>query len=280
MSTVRALPGQGIEARVNGDVVTLGKLDLFDCAGPGQGPAGVAEIVRGFEAAGKTAIVVGNTRPLGVLALADEVRPEAAPTVAALRRAGIGRVAMVSGDNPLVAHEVARAVGIRPEDVHSGLLPAEKVAVVERLAGAGPVSFVGDGVNDAPALATSSLGVAMGGGGTDVALETADVVLMGDRLEQLGHVFGLGRAARRVVKQNVAFSVAVIVVLVLATVVRGIPLPLGVVGHEGSTVLVVLNGLRLLGYRGWSSAEAGHPVRCQLPPLPVAPAGRPRGTWR
>lgn len=260
-SAVQAVPGLGIRARVNGDLLSVGKLELLrdGAAGARSRPVDdscaaldASALVREFEVAGKTAVVVGNERPLGVLALADEIRPEAAPTIAALRRAGIGRVAMVSGDNALVAHEVARAVGIHPGDVHAGLLPAEKVAVVRQLAASGPVSFVGDGVNDAPALATSSLGVAMGGGGTDVALETADVVLMGDRLEQLGHVFGLGRAARRVVKQNVAFSVGVIVVLVAATVLHGIPLPLGVVGHEGSTLLVVLNGLRLLGFRGWS----------------------------
>jgi len=208
------------------------------------------EVARRLEAEGKTAMIVSDGEPLGVLAVADTPREAARATVAALRAAGVRRIVMVTGDNAHVARAVAAEVGIRAEDVYAGLMPAEKVAVVEQLLGDGRVAFVGDGVNDAPALAASSIGIAMGAGGSDVALETADVVLMGDQFERLGHVFSLGRAARRIVKQNVAFSVAVIAVLILATLGPGIPLPLGVVGHEGSTVLVVLNGLRLLAFGG------------------------------
>jgi Cd2+/Zn2+-exporting ATPase len=244
----RALPGIGIEAWVEGELVQI--------ASPKQGQMGegfepeLLRLVETLEIQAKTAMVVSNGGPIGVLAVADTPRPAARATLAALRAAGVKRIAMVTGDNLHVARAVAAEVGIAPEDVFAGLMPEEKVTVVERLMAEGRVAFVGDGVNDAPALASAALGIAMGAGGSDVALETADVVLMGDQIERLGYVFELGRAARRVVKQNIAFSVGVIVVLVLATLLRGIPLPLGVVAHEGSTVLVVLNGLRLLGFRG------------------------------
>jgi Cd2+/Zn2+-exporting ATPase len=247
-SGVRALPGLGIHGWVGDREVRIGSPRMFR---DGDGlPSHAAEAVAALERQGKTVMVVGAGDPLGALAVADRVRPSARETIAALRRAGVRRVVMVTGDNERVAHAVAAEVGIAAEDVFASLLPAEKVHVVENLRTGGRVAFVGDGVNDAPALAASNIGIAMGAGGTDVALETADVVLMGDHLELLGHVFGLGRAARRVVQQNVAFSAGVIAVLVLATLVRGIPLPLGVVGHEGSTVVVVLNGLRLLGFQG------------------------------
>jgi Cd2+/Zn2+-exporting ATPase len=153
---------------------------------------------------------------------------------------------MLTGDNDLVARAIARETGI--DGVYSELLPEDKLDVIRALQRDGRVLMVGDGVNDAPALAAADLGVAMGIGGTDVALETADIVLMGDDLGKLPFAVGLSRKMRGIIRVNIGFSLAVIAALVLSTLSVGIPLPLGVVGHEGSTIIVVLNGLRLLAY--------------------------------
>ncbi len=191
---------------------------------------------------------------VGYIAVADAVRPEAKKAIADLRKAGIEKIVMLTGDNHAVAHAIAAEVGIT--DVYSDLLPEQKVEIVRELSVGDKSVMVGDGVNDAPALATASVGIAMGAGGTDVALETADVVLMSSDLSKLPFTISLGRKAARIVRQNVYFSVAVIATLVTLTIfvpliVEGfrLPLPLGVVGHEGSTLIVVLNGLRLLAMK-------------------------------
>ena len=191
---------------------------------------------------------------VGYLAVADTVRPEARAAVQRLREEGVERVVMLTGDNSAVAQAIAAEVGIT--DVYAELLPEQKVELVQTLVGEGKVAMVGDGVNDAPALATASVGIAMGAGGTDVALETADVVLMSSDLSKLPFMLHLGREATKIVRQNVIFSVGVIITLVILTIVVPIfvagfqmPLPLGVVGHEGSTLIVVTNGLRMLALR-------------------------------
>jgi len=174
--------------------------------------------------------------------MADEIRPEAREVIANLKKNGIQRVAMLTGDNPLVAQRIAKQLGL--DDVYAGLMPEDKVTVIKEIESrVGPVAMVGDGVNDAPALATASIGIAMGAAGTDVALETADLVLMGDKLELIAYAIKLSKKARRVVWQNIAFSIAVIAMLLLSAFAINLPLPLGVMGHEGSTVIVVLNGL-------------------------------------
>lgn len=251
----RSLPGIGVEAQFDGHRIRVTHPRAWlgaERPGADADVSVLAGLAERLEREAKTVMIVDrDDTPIGVLAVADTLRPAAAPTLRGLRRAGVRRLVMVTGDNTHVARAIAADVGIADGDVHAGLLPADKASLVASLAARGArVAFVGDGVNDAPALAASALGVAMGAGGSDVALETADVVLMGDQIERLGYVFGLGRAARRVVQQNVVFSVGVIAVLVFATLVHGIPLPLGVVGHEGSTVVVVVNGLRLLRFRG------------------------------
>ena len=178
---------------------------------------------------------------LGLIALADQSRAEARRLVRALEGAGIVSV-MLTGDNLRVAKSIAAEVGI--ERVYAELLPEQKAEVVRELqADFGAVTMVGDGINDAPALAVAEVGIAMGGAGTDVALETSDVVLMGDRLERIIDAVKLSLRARRVVKQNIIFSLAVIALLTLGVFAVELPLPLGVLGHEGSTVIVVLNGL-------------------------------------
>ncbi len=188
---------------------------------------------------------------VGFLAVADTVRSGAVETIGALKGLGIDRMAMVTGDNRDVADSVADELGL--EDVYADLLPEEKVEIIERLVKTGSVGMIGDGVNDAPAMATSNLGIAMGGAGTDVALETADVVLMSDDLSKLPFMLRLSRRASEIVRQNLYFSIVVILALVTLTVVVPLlvpgfrlPLPVGVLGHEGSTLIVVVNGLRML----------------------------------
>lgn len=243
-----ARPGRGITARVEGEAIAVGNAALFGDLGISV-PDDAQRRLESLQAEGRTAMLAGNDREiLGVIAVADVVRPEAAPVVSALKRLGVRRTVMLTGDNDLVAQAIARATGI--DEVRSELLPEAKLDAITALQRDGRVLMVGDGVNDAPALATADLGVAMGVGGTDVALETADIVLMGDDLGRLPFAMGLSRKMRNIIRINIGFSLAVITVLVLSTLSIGIPLPIGVVGHEGSTIVVVLNGLRLLAYRG------------------------------
>ncbi|NDJ61706.1 MAG: cadmium-translocating P-type ATPase [Chloroflexi bacterium] len=250
-----AFPGQGIAAKLDGRTVRLGSIRYLEEKNPM--PPQLADDLERLELAGQT--VIGVVRDgecadcnacgfadrqcdwLGVIAMADQLRPQAKAMVTTLRAQGL-EVAMLTGDNPRVAQSIAEQVGI--DRVHAGLMPADKVTTVQALDEEfGAVAMIGDGVNDAPALATASVGVAMGVAGTDVALETADVVLMGDKLELIPYAINLSTKARRVVYQNLAFSVAVIILLVSGALFIDLPLPLGVLGHEGSTVIVVLNGL-------------------------------------
>jgi Cd2+/Zn2+-exporting ATPase len=208
-------------------------------------PAEVQPLCARLEAEGKTVVLVGAGEVEGLLALRDTVRPEARAAVAELRRLGVRRVVMLTGDSARVARAVAEETGV--EEVHADLLPHDKTRVVEDLVRAhGRVAMIGDGVNDAPALAAATVGIAMGAVGTDVALETADVVLTADDLAKIPYAVALGRRALGVVKQNLVVALGVIVTLVVADLLGRINLPTGVVGHEGSTLLVTLNGLRLL----------------------------------
>jgi Cd2+/Zn2+-exporting ATPase len=151
---------------------------------------------------------------------------------------------MLTGDHQLVANSIGAEIGI--DDIRAQLLPEHKLNIIRELKKEGRVMMIGDGVNDAPALAASDLGVAMGAAGTDVAMETADIVLMGDRLENIPLLLGHARRARKVLLENLIFAAAIILFLVIAALGLSLPLPIGVIGHEGSTVLVCLNGLRLL----------------------------------
>ncbi len=237
--TARA--GRGIEAVVAGEVVLAGNLEFL--AEQGVDTAGSLE---GFRERVQTATIVGIVRagvPLGAIAIADELRPEAAETIRRLKGLGI-RTAMLSGDRQAVAERVGTEIGI--DDPLGELLPDQKVDQLKVLAAHGRIGMVGDGVNDAPALAVADVGIAMGGRGTDQALETADVVLMADRLLDVPYAIELARRMRRVVRQNLVFASAVILTLATLTLFDKVPLPLGVLGHEGSTILVTINGLRLL----------------------------------
>lgn len=243
--------GKGAEATVEGERLVIGSERLFRELGATELPA-LATAAAPLLAHGKTCVWIGSregdvVRALAVFALADTLRPEARRIAADLRRLGVKRVVMLTGDQSEVAAAIAAEAGLT--EFRAELLPEAKVQAIRELKREGRVMMVGDGVNDAPALATADLGVAMGAAGTDVAMETADIVLMGDRLESIPLLLGLARHARRVLWQNLFFATAVILVLVAAALGFALPLPLGVIGHEGSTVLVCLNGLRLLIYK-------------------------------
>ena len=272
----RSIAGLGIEAMYERDGgrewIYIGNDKLF-MSEEVDLSAGICMIGQRLQKQGKTAILVvrrgvggggggacgkeilgasgRDWEVVGFLAVADTVRTGAAGTVAALRQMGIGRIVMLTGDNSDVADAVAAQVGV--QEVYAELLPEQKVEIVSTLVDSGSVGMVGDGVNDAPALATADLGIAMGGAGSDVALETADVVLMADDLSKLAFMLRLSRRARDIVRQNIVFSVFVMLILVALTILAPValpgfrlPLPLGVLGHEGSTLIVVANGLRML----------------------------------
>ncbi len=242
-----AVPGLGIRGTLEGRTVLVGTARLMESAGL-QLPADLLAERARLQSEGKTTLLAHDGQWLGIIAVADELRPNAADVIMSLRAAGVERVVILTGDNERVAHAIARRVGA--DDVRANLLPEDKVNAVKAIQEAyGPTAMVGDGVNDAPALASATLGIAMGAAGTDVALETADVVLMADDLSNIAYAIHLSRKTRRVVMQNLVFALGVIVVLIIGALGFGLLLPLGVVGHEGSTLVVVANGLRLLTFR-------------------------------
>jgi heavy metal translocating P-type ATPase len=251
-------PGQGVTATVCGHLVRVGSAALLDCMPTSQGGDETAQaeaLVAELEHAGRTAVVVLiDEIPAGVLAIADRLQPDACDTVAALTMLTGRSPVLLTGDNAGAARRLAAEVGIA--DVRAGLLPADKVDAVKTLRAEGnTVLLVGDGVNDAPAMAAADIGVAMGRHGSDLALETSDSIIVRDELATLPKVIDLSRRARRVVMANLAFAVAVIGALVTWDILGTLPLPLGVAGHEGSTVVVGLNGLRLLRAAVWRRAR-------------------------
>jgi Cd2+/Zn2+-exporting ATPase len=249
VSQLKIVPGQGVTSAVAGRPVQIGSLRLFQDAA-GQQPDGeLAQTVARLEEDGKTTMVVNRDGVfLGVLALADTPRSGVRETLRQLRSLGVRRLVMLTGDNDTAARRIGAAVGVT--DIHAGLLPEEKLAAIRHLQqGHGAIAMIGDGVNDAPALAAATVGIAMGGAGTAVALETADVALMADDLSRLPFAIGLSRASRRIIRQNLAISLGVIGLLILTSVLGIVQLSGAVVLHEGSTILVVLNALRLLRYR-------------------------------
>lgn len=235
-----AVPGLGVRAQLEGQAVRIGRISQMQDTAPL--PQHLASAQTRLEQAGKTVVaVLREDQWLGLLALADQEREVSALLVKSLSERGIFTV-MLTGDNPRVAESIAQMLGI--DRVYAELLPDQKAQIVHELRNDfGPVAMVGDGINDAPALAVADVGIAMGGGGADVALETSDVVLMGDRIERLTDAVRLSKRAKHVVWQNIFFSLGVIVLLVLGVFTVALPLPIGVLGHEGSTVIVVLNGL-------------------------------------
>jgi cobalt/nickel-transporting P-type ATPase D len=242
----QSLPGRGVRADVDGHAVEV------------LAPAthhGMPELTA-LQATGATVVVVWiDGRPAGLLGLTDRIRSDAADAVRGLARLTDGAPILLTGDNVAAAAHAARHVGV--DDVRAALLPTDKAAAVAQLERSGArVLVVGDGVNDAPAMAAAHASIAMGRTGADLSIETADAVTVRDELRAITTVLALARRARRIVIANLVIAATVIAVLVTWDLVGDLPLPLGVAGHEGSTILVALNGLRLLTNRAWRSAAS------------------------
>jgi Cd2+/Zn2+-exporting ATPase len=240
--------GKGVVGVVNGQNVQIGTLRLFDSFAESTELQAVAQTIARLEAEGKSTMAISqNNQFLGVLALADQARPAVGETLQELLNWGIKHSIMLTGDNEQVARRIAAEVGVT--DVRAALLPEDKLAAIRQLEQThGPIAMTGDGVNDAPALATATVGIAMGGAGTAVALETADIALMADDLRQLPFAVGLSRASRAIIQQNLVIALGVIALLIVTSVLGWVQLSAAVVLHEGSTIVVVLNALRLLLY--------------------------------
>jgi Zn2+/Cd2+-exporting ATPase len=253
-----AIPGKGLRAQVDGRTVYVGSERLF--AEMGAGEPRVRAILDGYERQGRTAVLVGATPPeaaadarpalLGIVAIADRVRPQAAAALKALHAAGIRRVVMLTGDNRGTTEAVANALGgagVGVDEYHAELLPDDKVAAVRRLKEEhGSVLFVGDGVNDAPALAMADVGVAMGSAGTDLALETADIALMADDLSRLPTMIRLARRAEGIIRVNIAFALLTKAVFVVLAILGMATLWMAVFADMGASLIVVLNGMRAM----------------------------------
>lgn len=239
VSDFEAIPGQGVRGRLDGRWVEVCRPgSAFE-----EGGSSFAQAVADLEDQGKTVVTLRvNGAIAALIALADMLRPEARRVVADLRAGGM-QVVMLTGDNVRAARYVAREVGI--DAVYAELLPDDKISLLQRIqAETGPAVMVGDGINDAPALARAGVSIAMGQTGTDVTLETADVVLMSDRLELIGEAIRLSHKTRRVIWQNIVFALAGMAALVVfALLTEDLPLPLAVLGHEGGTVLIIINSL-------------------------------------
>ncbi len=249
-----AVPGRGVTALVSGRRIEIGSpAHLLD----DQAGHGAAALIAELEYSGQTAAVMRvDGTAAALLAIADRTRPAAASAVTRIAEVTGNSPVLLTGDNQRAAARLASEVGI--SDVRAGLLPQDKVRAVNDLQSQGiRVLLVGDGINDAPALAAAATGAAMGRAGSDLALDTADAVVMRDDLGTIPAVIALSRRARRVVTANLVIAATIITALVIWDLAGHLPLPLGVLGHEGSTVAVGLNGLRLLHAHAWHKAIAG-----------------------
>ncbi len=248
MDDVESLTGRGLRAVFNGKTIWIGNQKLMNEAGVSLSAESIsrAELLQGQ---GKTLMWIAVDKTLaGLIALADTLRREAAPTMNALKRSGVAHTIMLTGDNARSASAIANEIGLT--EFRADLMPEDKLTIIRDLVKEyGQVAMIGDGVNDAPALANATVGIAMGGAGTDVALETADVALMGDDLSKLPFAVGLGRTTRAIIIQNLFISLGVIALLIITSLTGIISIGIAVVFHEGSTLVVVANALRLLRYK-------------------------------
>lgn len=244
---VESITGKGVQGRINGTLVQIGKPAMFEADNPLLS-AEMRSTASRLEGAGRTVMIVKRDEQyMGTLGLMDTEREAASAVIERLRRLGVQQMIMLTGDNQRVADAVANKVGLT--EARGGLMPEDKVAAIKNLAQRnGGVAMVGDGVNDAPALANASVGIAMGAAGSDVALETADVALMADNLNHLPFAVGLSRRTARIIRQNLWASLGVVAVLIPSTIF-GLKIGAAIIFHEGSTLLVVANALRLLGYK-------------------------------
>lgn len=257
VTNVKAAVGYGVSGQVENQLVLVGKATFVESqklaiavgdklAASWNSAQNLQIQAQQLEAAGNTVVWVSCAgQVMGIIAIADTLRTTASATIKRLKDLGIAQIILLTGDNERTAQSVAQKLGI--DQVFAELLPEDKVSIIRRLQRQyQTVAMVGDGINDAPALAQASVGIAMGIAGSNVALETADIVLMTDRLDKLEQAIILGRRSQRIVKQNITFALSFIVILLVANFVGNITMPLGVIGHEGSTVLVTLSGLRML----------------------------------
>jgi Cd2+/Zn2+-exporting ATPase len=243
ISYFEAMPGKGARAVVDGSVCYVGNKRLLDEL---QMAVPHTDILSALSHSGKTMMFVGlENEIVGIIAAADKIKESSAEAVSALKRAGIKKTIMLTGDNAVTARAVANHLGI--DEVRAELLPEDKVEAIKELVKAHKkVAMVGDGINDAPALAAATVGIAMGGAGTHAALETADIVLMADDLSKLPYAMNLSRRSLRIIKQNVTFAILVVFALVIGALTKTVNLATGVLGHEGSALLVIANSMRLL----------------------------------
>ena len=253
ISASEVIKGRGVTATVNGYSLVIGTRALMNDAG-----LQIAEYIEAYaverERLGNTAIFVSvNNDVIGIVSIADQVRDGAKAALDNLRRNGIKRIVMLTGDNRHTAEAVATELGL--DEFHAELMPEDKVAHVKRLKAQGAViGMTGDGVNDAPAIATADVGVAMGISGTDVSMETADVILMADRLDQYAHAYALSKATMSNMKQNIAIALVVVAFLLSGVVLGFINLASGMFVHEGSVLAVILNAMRLIKFKHWLKA--------------------------
>lgn len=238
-----AEPGLGVRAMVDGKETLVGQRRFLESNGVYL-PADFVQHLEQLQAQGLTVALMSYGGRLAALGLADTPRQEARRFLEEAKRTGIERIVMLTGDTEQTAGWVAHELGI--QEFQAALLPDDKTEAIEKLTQEGPVMMVGDGINDAPSLARATIGVAMGGLGSDIAMNAADVVLMHDRLDRLPELIRLGRKTNGIIRANLAFAASVILCLTVWSLAGNLPLPLAVLGHEGSTVLVILNGLRLL----------------------------------
>ncbi|PZR29129.1 MAG: heavy metal translocating P-type ATPase [Citrobacter freundii] len=251
---LEAVLGKGIKAKLGSDEIFAGNLALFESLDDAKPSNDIIENVRKTEGEGNTTMLIRRNRDyIGLIAVMDTPRPEAKETLELLKKEGIKKMIMLTGDNQQVADAIAKQTGLT--EAWGGLLPEQKVESIQKLAkDENKVAMVGDGVNDAPAMAKSTVGIAMGAAGSDVALETADIALMGDKLILLPFAIGLSRKSKRIIKQNLVISLGVVAVLVPLTILGVTTIGPAVIAHEGSTLIVVFNALRLLAYK----SNVGH----------------------
>ena len=248
-SDLEAVLGKGIKASLGKDKIYIGNLDLYEDLDDAKPSEDISNKVKELESGGNTTMLIRrNKEYIGIIALMDTPREAAKETLKKLKEIGIKRMIMLTGDNQKVADAVAKEIGLT--DAWGSLLPEEKVDAIKKLKEQeSKVAMVGDGVNDAPAMANSTVGIAMGAAGSDVALETADIALMADKLETLPFAIGLSRKAKTIIKQNLWVSLGIVALLIPSTIMGWANIGIAVVIHEGSTLLVVFNALRLLAYK-------------------------------
>ena len=248
-SDLEAVLGKGIKASLGKDKIYIGNLDLYEDLDDAKPSEDISNKVKELESGGNTTMLIRrNKEYIGIIALMDTPREAAKETLKKLKEIGIKRMIMLTGDNQKVADVVAKEIGLT--DAWGSLLPEEKVDAIKKLKEQeSKVAMVGDGVNDAPAMANSTVGIAMGAAGSDVALETADIALMADKLETLPFAIGLSREAKAIIKQNLWVSLGIVALLIPSTIFGLANIGIAVVIHEGSTLLVVFNALRLLAYK-------------------------------